>query len=104
MLNLRGYLLQVIQSGSHAEVSILKRSSTTSGADSPRELGRRCLLAVSSSPSAPVRSLEVFGGSCYIPINPRMLHCDTNYDRYRKEAHDKHQLLQFRKGYRTFVL
>ena len=93
MLNHREYLLQVVEPGSHAEVSILMRLSTTSGADSSRELGRRCLPAMGSFPSVLVRSLEVFGSSCFILINPRMLDYDANYDRCRKEAHDKHQLL-----------
>ena len=64
MLNLREYLLQVVQLGSQPKVSLLKCRSTTIGADSPRELGRRCLLDVSSFPGVSlVRSLEVFRGS-----------------------------------------
>ena len=70
MLSLREYLLQVVQSGSQLEVSLLKRRSTTIGADSPRELSRRYLLDVSSFPGVSlVRSLEVFGGSRYILIS-----------------------------------
>ena len=63
MLNLREYLLQVVQPGSQPKVSLLKCRSTTIGADSPRELGRRCLLDVRSFPGvslyAPLRYLEV---------------------------------------------
>ena len=64
MLNLREYLLQVVQTGSQSKVSFLKRRSTTIGADSPREHGRRCLLDVSSFCGVSlVRSIEIFGGS-----------------------------------------
>ena len=70
MLSLREYLLQVVQSDSQPEVSLLKRRRTTIGADSPRELSRRYLLDVSSFPGVSlVRSLEVFGGSRYILIS-----------------------------------
>ena len=62
MLNLREYLLQVVQPGSKPKVSLLKCRSTTIGADSPRELGRRCLLSFFTGVSL-VRSLELFGGS-----------------------------------------
>ena len=66
MLKLREYLLQVVQLGSQPKVSLLKRRSTTIGADSPRELGRRCLLHVSSFPGVSlVRSLEVLGGNVF---------------------------------------
>ena len=66
MPNLREYLLQVVQLGSQPKVSILKRRSTTIGADSPHELGRRCLLDVSSFPGVSlVRSLEVLGGNVF---------------------------------------
>ena len=70
MLSLREYFLQVVQPGSQPEVSLLKRRSTIIGADSPRELTRRCLLDVRSFPGVSlVRSLEVFGGSGYILIS-----------------------------------
>ena len=66
MLNLREYLLQVVQLGSQPKVSLLKCRSTTIGADSPRELGRRCLLDVSSFPGVSlVRFLEVLGGNVF---------------------------------------